>query len=161
MNGESLLRVNEITFVGVIINCNLVGLIVLSWLPHKLVKVLVYYIKCDIFLMNYLVYHNRSLVEPYLNYCCFIWGSNKMNVHLNRIHKLQKKSIRLITFSDHVAHSRPLTDRLNALNIFDLFMLQLYTFMYLYSQGLYLNLWIYRLTCTWMCILKILETVIN
>ena len=54
INYDSLLRVNETQLLGVIINCKL------SWSDHikliasKLVKVLVYYIKYDIFLMNYL-----------------------------------------------------------------------------------------------------------
>ena len=79
----------------------------------------------------------RSLIEPYLNYCCLIWGSNKMNVHLNQLYKLQKKSICLITFSDYTAHSQPIIYRLNVLNIYDLFKLQLYTFIY---RVLFLNL---------------------
>ena len=44
-----------------------------------------------------------------------------MNVHLHRLHKLQKKNIYLITFSDYIAHSQPLMDHLNVLNIYDLF----------------------------------------
>ena len=59
-----------------------------------------------------------------------------MNVHLNRLHKLQKKSICLITFSYYIAHSQLLMDQLNVLNIYDLFKLHFYTFMYKYSQGL-------------------------
>ena len=59
-----------------------------------------------------------------------------MNVHLNRLHKLQKKSIRSITFSDYIAHSQLITDRLNVFNIYDLFKLQLRTIIYKYSLGL-------------------------
>ena len=36
-------------------------------------------------------------------YCGLICGSNKMNMHLNKFHKLQMKYIRLITFSDYIA----------------------------------------------------------
>ena len=53
-----------------------------------------------------------------------------MNVHLNRLHKLQKKSIRLIIFSDYIVHSQPIMDRLNVLNVYDLFKLQIFTFIY-------------------------------
>ena len=67
MSGESLLRVNETKLLGVIINCKP------SWSNHiklmicikKLVKVLVYYIMYDIFLMNYIV---NNYIEALLNH---------------------------------------------------------------------------------------------
>ena len=43
----------------------------------------------------------------------------------------------MISFSDlYVANSQPLIDQLNVLNIYDLFKLQLYIFLYKYYQDL-------------------------
>ena len=117
---------------------NLADLTILSWLPQKIGKSIGILYKVR-YILNELssLQLNWSLIEPYLNYCCLIWCNNKMNVHLNRLHKLQKKNARFkITFSDFIAHSQPLMDWLNVLNIYDLFKLQLYTFMYKYFQGL-------------------------
>ena len=95
MNGESLLRinhVNETKFVSVIINCKLSWSNQIKLIASKIVKSIAILYKIR-YILNELscLQLYRSLVEPYLNYCCLILSSNKINVHLNRLHKLQKK----------------------------------------------------------------------
>ena len=51
------------------------------------------------------MYH--SFVFPYLIYCIEIWG-NASAIHLEPLIKIQKKSIRAITFSEFSAPSEPL-----------------------------------------------------
>ena len=52
---------------------------------------------------------------PYLIYCVEIWG-NASSIHLDPLIKIQKKSIRVITFSEFSAPSEPLFIRTNILN---------------------------------------------
>ena len=69
---------------------------------------------------------NSTLIQIYyalffshLNYACQIWGQID-NQGLQRILMLQKKCVRLMTFSDYHAHSNPLFVNLNILKIHDL-----------------------------------------
>ena len=59
------------------------------------------------------MYH--SFVFPYLIYCVEIWG-NASAIHLDSLKKIQKKTIRAITFSEFSAPSEPLFQRSNILN---------------------------------------------
>ena len=61
------------------------------------------------------------MVEPYLNYCNLIWASANTSVLLNKVLIVQKRFIRLMTFSDYLAHSKPLFFRLYILPIYELY----------------------------------------
>ena len=41
-----------------------------------------------------------TLVEPYMSYCCIVWAGVGKTGCLKRIHKIQKRYCRLITFSE-------------------------------------------------------------
>jgi hypothetical protein len=62
------------------------------------------------------VYH--ALFLSHASYACQIWGQN-INPNLNRIVKLQKACIRLITFSTYRHPSKPLLHQLGLLNLPD------------------------------------------
>ena len=84
----------------------------LQFLPQKILKLLYY-----------------SLVSSHLSYCNIIWGlTSKSN--LNRIHKLQKRVIRIITHSNFLCHSNPLFKQMQILPIHDMISLNIATFMY-------------------------------
>lgn len=53
-----------------------------------------------------------TLIYPYLSYCHLIWGKA---VHLDKLVKLQKKAIRIITRSPFNCHTAPLFRDLNIL----------------------------------------------
>ena len=57
-----------------------------------------------------------TFIYPYLIYCLEIWG-NTYETHLNPLIKIQKRSIRTITFSHYQDHTGPLFDRLNILDL--------------------------------------------
>ena len=59
-----------------------------------------------------------SLVYPYLTYCLTIWGHTYKS-YIKPQYLTQKKIIRLITFSDRPAHTKPLFEKLRLLNIYD------------------------------------------
>ena len=58
----------------------------------------------------------NSLIYPFLHYGNIVWANN-CPTRLNKLLKLQKKALRVITFSSHKAPSRPLFQKLNLLDI--------------------------------------------
>ena len=61
----------------------------------------------------------NALAYPYLFYCNIVWGGT-FSCHLNSLHKLQKRIIRVVNNADYLAHTGPLFKRNNILNIYDL-----------------------------------------
>ena len=57
-----------------------------------------------------------SFVYPYLIYGIEIWG-NASNIHLDPIIKLQKRCVRIITFSNYLESTSPLFRTLEILNL--------------------------------------------
>ena len=66
-----------------------------------------------------------SLILPYLSYGIVVWGSVS-----ERLFKLQKRSIRLITASKYNSHTDPLFKQLFLLKVTDIYLLQQYKFIY-------------------------------
>jgi len=56
-------------------------------------------------------------------------------MHLKRIHKIQKRALRIISNSSYLCHSEPLFEKYNALDIFNLYKKDLGLFMYKYHEG--------------------------
>ena len=65
-----------------------------------------------------------SFIYSHISYGTLIWGSNYKS-KLLPIHLLQKTAPCAITFTDHRTPSRPLFQRLDILNIFEIVKLQL------------------------------------
>ena len=61
----------------------------------------------------------NSLLLPHINYCLTTWGCQ-----CNRLQKLQKRAIRIITLSKYNDHTAPLFKKLNLLTIKDILALQ-------------------------------------
>ena len=53
---------------------------------------------------------------------------------MDRIFKLQKKAIRIISHSNYLAHTKPIFSCLKILTVFDMYLLQCAIFMYLCSK---------------------------
>ena len=64
-----------------------------------------------------------ALFFSHMNYACQIWGQIN-NTNVDRVFKLQKRCLRLITFSDFHAPSSELFSILNVLKIYDVIKLQ-------------------------------------
>ena len=76
-----------------------------------------------------LVYN--ALISPHLNYSLLCWGFS-----IQRLHKIQKKAIRVICMSKYNAHTEPLFKSLNLLNVSDIFKINTLKFVYKYHKGL-------------------------
>lgn len=74
-----------------------------------------------------------SLVLPYVQYCNIIWA-NTYPTHLQKIYKLQKRIVRIICNAGYRDHTKPLFQKCNLLNVFDINKYQISLFMYKYMN---------------------------
>ena len=137
MQGVELERLFETKFLGVIINHKL------SWKSHMLtvsnkmcknigiIAKIRHLLPPDQVRMLYL-----ALVEPYMSYCCIVWAGVGRTGCLERIHKIQKRYCRLITFSEFRAHSAPLFRGLQLMTVYNMFRYQASLYMYKHLKGL-------------------------
>ena len=72
----------------------------------------------------------NSLILPHLNYCLLALGHDS-----KRIHKLQKKAIRIIDKSHFFSHTDPIFKKLNVLKIYDLHYVQQLKFYFKYTNN--------------------------
>ena len=124
-------RQYDTKFLGVVLSSNL------KW--HKHIEVILTKISKSIGIISKTrhllpIHLTRMLyltmVEPYLNYCILIWASGNQSQLLDRILRIQKRFCRLMTFSNCSAHSAPLFQQLHILRIYDIYKLNLATYMY-------------------------------
>ena len=76
-----------------------------------------------------------SLIYPFLTYGLSVWG-NTYSTTLRLLLNLQKRAIRITTFSKPDEHSEPLFKALGILNLTDLVILHNTLFMYQYHNNL-------------------------
>ena len=74
-----------------------------------------------------------NLIYSYISYGTLVWGSNYKS-KLRHIHLLQKRALRIMTFSHIKTPSRPLFQKLEILNIFEIVKLQLGEIAFKYSK---------------------------
>ena len=67
----------------------------------------------------------KSLFVPHINYGSLLWGHAG-----GALDKIQKKTVRTITYSNYIAHSEPLLKELNLLKVKDLFELKFLKFLF-------------------------------
>jgi len=136
LDGCKLVRVNSAKFLGITIDENI------TWKPHidnvskicsknigVLNKLKCYLPKSSLYKLY------CTLILPYLSYGIILWGSANKDC-LNRILKLQKRAVRIISDSSYLCHTKPLFERFNMLNIENLFKKECCIFMYKYNNGM-------------------------
>ena len=57
----------------------------------------------------------NTLILPYFNYCILAWGATISND--NRLHLLQKKALRLTSYSNYIAHTESIYKNLRLLKL--------------------------------------------
>ena len=70
-----------------------------------------------------------SLIDPFLVYALPVYGTADQ-IHINTIHLLQKKVVRLVTFNDPTSHSLPLFKELEILTMFDVYKVETSKFVF-------------------------------
>ena len=136
MNGSRIMMVDKTKFLGVIIDCRL------NWSEHtkfvtkKISKGIGIIIKArKYFNSETLLSLYNTLILPFISYCVHVWGAASA-VHLNKIHVLQKKIVRIISGVKPRTHSSPLFIKLNILNIHQIYQYFIGVFMYKLYQKL-------------------------
>ena len=136
VNNTPVTRVEKCTFLGIVIHENL------SWKHHintvcdKVAKVIGILLKSRRHLpLDTLKTLYNSLFLPYINYCNLIWGSTFVS-YLEPLYILQKKAIRIITFSPPRTHSKPLFSKLNILSLHLLYKFHVSCFVFSYFNRL-------------------------
>ncbi len=128
IDGTEIERVQNFNFLGVILNEKL------SWKPHT--DKVANCISKTVGILNALkhfipespkVILYNSLILSHFNYGILAWG-----YEFDRLTKLQKKSVRIITLSKYNAHTEPLFKRLKLLKLSDLLRLNELKFYYKY-----------------------------
>ena len=70
----------------------------------------------------------NTLILSYFNYCILVWGTT-----INEgspLHLLQKKALRLISNSNHIAHTEPICKNSRLLKLTDMFSIAVWKFYY-------------------------------
>ena len=75
-----------------------------------------------------------TLLQPYMDYGIILWGATNQ-CHLNKIHVIQKKAIRIITNSKYNEHTAPLFKELKLLKLNDIYKLNVGKFMFKMVQN--------------------------
>ena len=130
-----LKTLSSVTYLGIVIDE------LLSWnkqidaIANKLSRTIGVLSKLRHFVsrnVNLSVYH--SLFGSHINYGCLVWSfTSKFN--LERLTKLQKKCLRILTFSDFDAHTNSLFSSTKILKLNDIVILEILKFMHDFKEG--------------------------
>ena len=131
INDSPIERVTDYNFLGLQIDQHLNWNAHIQKRSHKIshtlgvMNCLKRYLPTKIFRVLY-----NSLILPHLQYGILSWGFK-----LSRLSKLQKRAIRVITWSKFNAHTEPLFKSLNPLKLDDLFSLNVLKLYYKFGHG--------------------------
>ena len=127
--GSNIEFIDNFNFLGITINKHL------NWTKHMdilsakiaktvgILNTLKHVLPINILKMRY-----NSLILCHLNYGILLWGAQH-NAN-DKLHKLQKKAIRIITSSNFLAHSEPIFKQLHLLKSYDVYKCQLLKFLF-------------------------------
>ena len=126
MDDKKVENVSNFNFLGITINQHLNWATHINSIAAKLNNIIgIMYKLKNILPKKILKVIYNSLFLPHLNYGLKCWG-----FQLDRIFKLQKKAIRIITLSKYNAHTEPLFKREGLLKVQDIFKQQQLIFGY-------------------------------
>ena len=130
LNNTTLERVNYIEFLGVILDENI------NWNRH--IELVESKISKNIgILYRTSLYLNKeslksiyfSFINSYISYCNIAWASTS-KTKLTRIFNMQKHALRIIYNKSIHVHSKPLMQKMNTLNVYQLNIFQILRFMH-------------------------------
>ena len=134
INNQMLTQETSIRYLGVYIDYNANWKTHITYISKKvkrsigILSKLRYFISTKILLSLY-----YALVEPFLNYCIIAWGGTYRTT-LQPLFILQKKALRIITFTSFNEYSSPLFKDLRVVKLFDI--IALAVFMYKFHNKL-------------------------
>lgn len=136
LQGYNLERKSSSKFLGITIDQKLNWAEHLSILSKQISRNIGILYKCRCFVSKHTL---RSLyfsfIESHLAYCIEIWGNVDLK-YISSLIKLQKKVVRIITFSPYLAHTASLFKELNILPLKKLYLYRIGIVMYKYNNNL-------------------------
>ena len=132
INGHTINRVMCTRFLGEFINENLNWSAHINHVRSKMAKGIgILYKGRRVLKSSTLLSLYYSFIYPYMTYCVEVWGSSPVT-HIESIIKVQKKAVRIITFSPFRAPSKPLFQSLNVLTFPEIYTFAVLSFMHKY-----------------------------
>lgn len=136
INNKSIKEVNSLKYLGIIIDSNLNWKEHISAISSKISRSIGILSKIRHYLnINTLKQLYYSLIYPHLIYGLIIWG-NTYKTNTKALTILQKKALRIMTFSKFDEHTNPIFIHLSILKFPDLITFQTAFFMYQFKNGL-------------------------
>jgi hypothetical protein len=124
-------RVSDFNFLGITINEHLNWKSHIDNISNKISRNIGIVNKLKHFLpLNTKILIYNSLIASHINYALLAWG-----FACDRIVKLQKKAVRVISVSKYNAHTDPIFKRLKLLKVTDILKLQELKFFYKFKKG--------------------------
>ena len=136
IDNHQLTQVNSSKYLGVIIDHKLNWIEHISYVKSKMSKGIGIMFKARQFLTKkalLMLYH--AYIYPYMTYCIEVWGCTSQT-QLNCLFLLQKKIIRIMSFSHYLAHTNPLFLSMEVLPLMKIFLYKVGLIMYKYSNNL-------------------------
>ena len=136
IDGEQIKMEESTKFLGLMIHENLTWKHHVNTILKKIRKYVGIFAKLRHFVpQKVLVDLYNSLIYSHLIYCIEIWGSSNTNcTYLQPLFRLQKKLVRIISFSKFQEHALPLFKKLKILHIFDIFRLNMAIFSHSFQK---------------------------
>ena len=136
VNNVNVTFVNKLRFLGVYIDNKLMWKYHIESIACKISKVIgmINKIKGNVS-RNVMINLYYIFVSPYLNYCNLVWG-NAAHVHINKLHILQKRIVRIICKVNFREHTKELFSNINVLNVFDIYKYNVNLFMFKHYKNL-------------------------
>ena len=126
---------NQIKYLGIMLDNHLSWKSHITYISSKIKRSIGILAKARHYInMNILVNLYYSLIYPYFIYGIVAWGHTYQTT-TNPIFILQKKALRLMTFSGFQAHTNPIFQKLKIIKFPDLVCLHTALFMYDYHTG--------------------------
>ena len=120
INNMPIQKVSSIKFLGVYIDCNLSWKDHINYIEGKIARNIgILNRNKNILKTNTLYSLYCTLILPYFQYCCTIWGNN-YKCRIEKLQKLQKKCIRIICKVKYKENTNPLFLKLKTLKLIDI-----------------------------------------
>ena len=135
IDDKTLNQHKSVKYLGILIDCHLNWKEHIQLLSKKISRGIGVLCKIRHYVnVKILVQLFHAIILPFFSFCCIIWG-NTYDHNIKPLQRMQKKAIRLITFSDIDAHTSSLFFELKLLKLQDHFKLQTLYFMHQFFIG--------------------------
>ena len=130
IGNKKLKQESHVRFLGVLLDSTLSWKFHISELSKKLARTVGLFYKIRHYAPQdtlMLLYH--SIFAPFLTYGVSVWGLTYPSM-LDSISALQKKTLRIVTFSDKIAPSSPIFDCLQVIKFSDIIIFHIVSFVF-------------------------------